>query len=280
MKALLNLIPTVMEYMASAERVKKLLSLNDEEEKNEPEAVNVFSKDAVMDGTSIKIQDMHFRYKNGYSVFEGASLEAAPGEIVALVGPSGEGKTTMLRIILGIVTAFRGRVEATCGVKSLPLGKQTRQLISYVPQGNTMMAGTILENMKLVKPEATEAEVIDALKTACIYDFVSRLSDGLDHKLGENGLGFSEGQNQRLSIARALLKDAPILLLDEATSALDVTTERNVLNNIMKNDPKKTVILTTHRPTVLSMCNRVYRIGNKTTTVIGDDDIRKLMDEF
>ena len=83
-----------------------------------------------------------------------------------------------------------------------------------------------------------------------------------------------------MSIARALLKDAPILLLDEATSALDVATERNVLNNIIKNDPQKTVILTTHRPTVLSMCNRVYRIGGKTTTVIGNDDIRKLMDEF
>ena len=280
MKVLLNLIPTIMEYMASAERVKKLLVLNDEEENTAPDEIEDFSRSASESGVSVKLKDMHFKYKNGYSVFEGASMEANPGEIVALVGPSGEGKTTMLRIILGIVTAFKGTVQAISGDKVLPLGKQTRQLISYVPQGNTMMAGTIIENMKLVNPDATEEQVIEALKTACIYDFVKKLPDGLEHKLGENGLGFSEGQNQRLSIARALLKDAPILLLDEATSALDVATERNVLNNIMKNDPQKTVILTTHRPTVLSMCNRVYRIGDKTTTVIGNDDIRKLMDEF
>ena len=280
MKALLNLIPTIMEYMASAERVKKLLVLNDEEEGNAPEELDDFAKSANANGVSVKLQDMHFKYKNGYSIFEGASLEANPGEIVALVGPSGEGKTTMLRIILGIVTAFKGSVQAISSGRTLPLGKQTRQLISYVPQGNTMMAGTIIENMKLVNPDATKEQVIEALKTACIYDFVSKLPDKLEHKLGENGLGFSEGQNQRLSIARALLKDAPILLLDEATSALDVATERNVLNNIMKNDPQKTVILTTHRPTVLSMCNRVYRIGGKTTTVIGEDDIKKLMDEF
>ena len=124
------------------------------------------------------------------------------------------------------------------------------------------------------------AQIKAKLKTACIIDFVEKLPDGLDHKLGENGLGFSEGQNQRLSIARALLKDSPILLMDEATSALDVATERNILNNIMKKNPKKTVILTTHRPTVLSMCDRVYRIADKKVCVIEQDDIRKLMDEF
>ncbi|MBE5825467.1 MAG: ABC transporter ATP-binding protein [Butyrivibrio sp.] len=280
MKTLLSLIPTIMEYMASAERVKGLLALDNEEESNEADMLEDFTMAATREGASVNVENMYFKYKNGYSVFEGASLTANPGEIVALVGPSGEGKTTMLRIILGIVTALKGDVYASVLDKKLGLGKQTRSIISYVPQGNTMMAGSILENMRLIKQDATEDEIKEVLKTACIYDFVKNLPDGIEHKLGENGLGFSEGQNQRLSIARALLKDSPILLMDEATSALDVATERNILNNIMKKNPKKTVILTTHRPTVLSMCDRVYRIADKKVSVIGQDDIRKLMDEF
>ncbi len=280
LKSLLDLIPVMMEYMASAERVKKILTLSDEEEIIPSTDIESFSKSAFENGVSVKVEDMYFKYKNGYAVFEGASIEANPGEIVALVGPSGEGKTTMLRILLGIVTAYKGSVLAVSGSESLQLGKQTRQLISYVPQGNTMMEGTIMENMMIVDQQATRDSISEALKTACIHDFVEQLPDRLDHKLGESGLGFSEGQNQRLSVARAILKNAPILLLDEATSALDVATERKVLNNIIKKDPQKTILLTTHRPTVLSMCDRVYRIANKTVSVIGQEDIKKLMDEF
>lgn len=280
MKVLLNLIPTIMEYMASADRVKKLLSLDDEEVGQSSDEVTEFSLYAEKNGVSIDVENMSFQYKNGYKVFDGASFVANPGEIVALVGPSGEGKTTMLRILLGIVNAEEGKVMAYNGTDYLKLGKSTRQFISYVPQGNTMMAGSIMENMKLVNQDATDAEVVEALKTACIYNFIDKLPDNVNHVLGENGLGFSEGQNQRLSIARALLKNAPVLLLDEATSALDVATERQVLNNIIKKDPKKTIILTTHRPTVLSMCDRVYRIADKHIEKIGEEDIRKLLDEF
>ena len=280
MKSLIDMIPAAMDYVASTERVDKLLRLNNEETKPIPAEYSQMLDAAVNGGASVCIRDMYFKYKNGYSVFEGVSLEAHPGEIVALVGPSGEGKTTMLRIILGIVNAYKGEVFSQIGDKRIDFGKQTRPMISYVPQGNTMMAGTILENMRLVKPEASEEEVEEALKTACIYDFIKQLPDGLNHLLGENALGFSEGQNQRLSIARALLKDAPILLMDEATSALDVATERMVLNNIIRNDPKKTVILTTHRPTVLTMCDRVYHIANKKISLFGEDDINRLMDEF
>ncbi len=280
MKTLLDLIPTTMEYMASADRVKSLLVLKDETDGTNAEELEAFSKAAAIAGVSVNVDNMYFKYKNGYSVFEDASFSANPGEIIALVGPSGEGKTTMLRIILGIVSAFKGRVYATASDKRIDFGKQTRSVISYVPQGNTMMAGSILENMRLVKQDASEDEIKDVLRTACIYDFVEKLPDGLDHELGENGLGFSEGQNQRLSIARALLKDSPILLMDEATSALDVATERSILNNIMKKNPKKTIILTTHRPTVLTMCDRIYRIANKTVNIIGEADVQKLLDEF
>ncbi|MBE5906325.1 MAG: ABC transporter ATP-binding protein [Lachnospiraceae bacterium] len=280
LKALLNMIPTIMEYVASAERVKKLIFLHDEEEEIEDSKISAFAMEAKEHGVSVRIKDMFFRYRNGYSVFEGASLYANPGEIIALVGPSGEGKTTMLRIILGIVTALQGDVSASGESGQVPLGKQTRQLISYVPQGNTMMAGSILENMRLIKADVSEEELEEVLETTCILDFVKKLPEGLAHELGENGLGFSEGQNQRLSIARALLKDAPVLLMDEATSALDVSTERRILNNIMKKNPKKTVILTTHRPSVLSMCDRIYRIADKKVTVIGQEEVQKLIDEF
>lgn len=280
LKTLLNLIPLIMEYMASADRIRMLLQMDDEEDNTSPEIIDAFAKSSIINGISVQVEDMYFTYKNGHSIFEGANLEANPGEIVAIVGPSGEGKTTFLRILLGIVTAYKGRVQAVCGSDSIDLGKQSRQIISYVPQGNTMMEGTIIENMTIVNQDATEEQIVEALKAACIYDFIEQLPGKLQYRLGENGLGFSEGQNQRLSIARALLKNAPVLLLDEATSALDVATERKVLNNIMKKDKNKTIFLTTHRPTVLSMCNRVYRIANKQITVIGPEDIKKLMDEF
>ena len=143
-----------------------------------------------------------------------------------------------------------------------------------------MMAGTIRENLCIVKPDASDEELTEVLETACIYDFIRQLPDGLDHRLGENGIGFSEGQNQRLSIARALLKDAPVLLMDEATSALDVVTERKILNNIMKKNPRKTILLTTHRPSVLTMCDRIYRIAEKTVSILNENEIQVLMDEF
>ncbi len=280
LKGTLNLVPDIMEYMASTQRIKKLIVLSDEKQPVNDNEMTSFVQEGMEDGVAIHIEDMHFKYKNGYSVFAGANLYAKPGEIIALVGPSGEGKTTMLRIILGIVNVLSGNVYAEVKDKRVDLGKQTRSIISYVPQGNTMMAGSILENMRLLKQDATESEIKEVLETACIGDFIEKLPEGLEHKLGESGLGFSEGQNQRLSIARALLKDSPVLLMDEATSALDVVTERNILNNIMKKNPKKTVILTTHRPTVLSMCDRVYRIENKKVSIIGQEDIQKLNDDF
>ena len=280
LKGFMNMVPSVMEFVTSAERVKKLLKLKDEDSNEILEESSVIIEKSRGMGASVCIEDMSFNYKNGYKVFEKASMKANPGEIVALVGPSGGGKTTLLRLILGIVSKSTGRIYSKIGKELLDFGKNTRAMISYVPQGNTMMAGTIKENMKLIKPDASDEEIEEALKTACIYDFVSGLPDGIEHRLGENALGFSEGQNQRLSIARALLKDAPILLLDEATSALDVVTERKILDNVIRKNPKKTVILTTHRPTVLTMCDRVYHIGSKKLCRLGERGIKELMDEF
>ena len=143
-----------------------------------------------------------------------------------------------------------------------PISASTRQLFAYVPQGNTMFAGTIAENMRNVKEDATDEEIIAALKLACAWDFVSKLPDGINSVLQERGGGLSEGQSQRLSIARALLRKSPILLLDEATSALDLRTEKQLLNNIITDSYPRTTIVTTHRTSVLNMCDRVYAIQN------------------
>ena len=185
----------------------------------------------------------------------------------------------MLRILLGIVKA-QGTIRLSTEGMSLPISTAARRLMAYVPQGNTMMNGTIAENLRMLKPDATEEEIVEALEEACAYEFVRKLPDGIHHNIGESGIGFSEGQNQRLAIARALMCRTPILLLDEATSALDVATERKVLANLMKGQKKRTCILTTHRPSVLTMCDRIYRIASEKVLEIGDDEIREIMNEF
>ncbi|WP_026519006.1 ABC transporter ATP-binding protein [Butyrivibrio sp. FCS006] len=279
MEKLLDLIPTIMAYMAASDRVKKLLLIPDEKNFDSEENKKLLS-DIANKGFSIYIKDMYFKYKNDYDVFEGANLTAGVGETIAIIGPSGEGKTTMLRVLLGIVTANCGKVYISDGDREVNMGILTRPIVSYVPQTNTMMAGTIRENLKMIRPEISDDEIYEALKIACIYDFVVKLPNRLDHMLGQNGQGLSEGQNQRLAIARALLKRSPILLLDEATSAIDVATERRIIDNIRTLYPQKIIILTTHRPTVLSKCDRVYRIADKKTQVVEQADIQRLIDEF
>ena len=237
------------------------------------------------DGISLELHDISYAYHNNTEVFEHADLKAHPHEIIAMVGPSGEGKTTMLRLILALLCPQSGEgtlssISADGSSESLPLTASARKLFSYVPQGNTMFSGTIAENMRVVKPDATDDEIIEALKSACAWDFVNRLPDGINSEIKERGGGFSEGQAQRLSIARALLRKSPILLLDEATSALDVATERAVLKNIMKDDYPRTCIVTTHRPTVLNICQRVYAIRDKKCVVLDEDEIERMVKDF
>ena len=132
----------------------------------------------------------------------------------------------------------------------------------------------------MVKDDATDEEIVDALKIACAWDFVSRMPDTINYKIGERGRGLSEGQAQRIAIARAVLRDAPVLLLDEATSALDVTTERQVLRNIIRQRPNKTCIVTTHRPSVLNMCQRVYRVMDKQITELSEEESSRMAMDF
>lgn len=284
-RSLIDIIPNAMATVASSERIREIFEF-EPEEVIEEEKSRRFASEGAKYGVSVTVDHIDFSYHSNSSskmVFRDASLYAKPGEIIALVGPSGEGKTTMLRILLGLIQTQAGNAFYSIGnddSEHLAISQATRKLISYVPQGNTMMSGTIADNMRMFHPELTDEQIIDALKMACAWDFVEKLPDQLQHVIGESGIGFSEGQNQRLAIARALLCKAPVLLLDEASSALDIHTERKILHNIMKKDPHRTCILTTHRPSVLSLCDRVYRISDQKMNVIGDGEIRKLMDEF
>ena len=212
-------------------------------------------------------------YVENKKVLVNSSMKANPGEIVALVGPSGEGKTTLIRMFLGLIHPENGEaLMLDQSGKEVKLGITTRNMFAYVPQGNTIFSGTIADNLRLVKEDASDEEIIEALKIACAYDFVEKLEKGIYSEIGARGRGLSEGQAQRISIARAILRDAPILLLDEATSALDVVTERNVLNNIILKQPNKTCIVTTHRPSVLNMCQRVYRVIDTQLTLLSEEE--------
>lgn len=254
--ALVSLVPTVIGATASAGRIMELFRLPREDDSAPP----LLPED---DGVGVCIKGLTFAYQPGETIVENIHLDAAPGEMVALVGPSGEGKTTLLRLLLGVVQAQEGELQLYSSGGSIPITAASRKYFSYVPQGNTSFSGTIAQNLRMGKPDATESEMRAALEDACILDFVDALPQGLDSRLGEKGVGISEGQAQRLAIARALLHDAPVLLLDEATSALDVETEEMVLRRLMNRSGKRTCIFTTHRPSVSGLCYKVYRIAHK-----------------
>ena len=280
--SLASLIPTAISLTISAGRLMDIVEMP-QEDYSQDSAVEKFGKQHRQEGIGLIMKDLDYTYRTGTNVFSGASMEAYPHEIVALVGPSGEGKTTMLRLILSLLKPQKGSFHICAGhneKEQLAMSPSTRKLFSYVPQGNTMFSGTIAENLRNVKPDATDEEIVEALKLACAWEFVEKLPDGIESEVKERGGGFSEGQAQRLSIARALLRKSPILLLDEATSALDVVTERKVLKNIMQDTYPRTCIVTTHRPTVLNICSRVYAIRDKRCEVLDEEAICRMMEDF
>ena len=280
--SLVGLVPTAISLTISAGRLMDIVEMP-QEDYSQDGAVNRFGKKYRETGIGLRMEHLEYTYESGTQVFNDATAEAYPHEIVALVGPSGEGKTTMLRLILSLLRPQAGEAWVCAGEdheQRLVMSPSTRKLFSYVPQGNTMFSGTIAENLRNVKPDATDEEIIEALKLACAWEFVEKLPDGIESQIKERGGGFSEGQAQRLSIARALLRKSPILLLDEATSALDVATERKVLRNIMEDTYPRTCIVTTHRPTVLNICSRVYAIRDMKCQVLDSEEIERMIRDF
>ena len=275
--SVVSIIPAFLNSSVSAHRIRELVELP--KEVHIPESGEM---DKYIDkGFEVRMDDVNFSYVEGTRVITDSAFRAKPGEIVALVGPSGEGKTTMIRLILGLIRPEDGGVKLRAsGGQEIEMNAETRHLFAYVPQGNTILSGTIAENMRMVKEDATDEEIVEALKVECAWDFVEKLPQQINNSVGERGRGLSEGQAQRIAIARAVLRAAPILLLDEATSALDVTTERTVLRNIVKQHPNKTCIVTTHRPSVLNLCQRVYRVMETHVTELNEEESSRMAMDF
>lgn len=272
-----GIIPGFLNSSVSAHRIRELVQLPRETHKEDNGKIQRMQEDAHL---SVILEDVNFSYIDGMQVIRDSDIHAAPGEIVALVGPSGEGKTTLIRLILGLIRPQSGRVclRASDGTET-DMDADSRLLFTYVPQGNTIMSGTIAENLRIVNPAASDGEIIDALKISCAWDFVKTLPQTINSPLGERGRGLSEGQAQRLSIARAMLRNAPVLLLDEATSALDARTEGKVLENIRKACPEKTCIVTTHHAGVLNLCNRIYRVQEACVTELTREEAARIIME-
>lgn len=275
---LVRIIPGMLNSAVSARRIRELVELP--REVHMPEQSERM-RQAAQHGFTVQLEHVNFAYIQEHRVLTDSNFIASPGEIVALVGPSGEGKTTMLRMILGLLHPNQGTAQlVTQDGETVPIHADTRRYFSYMPQGNTLMSGTIADNLRVVKENATEEEIKQALETACAWEFVQKMPDGIHSLLGTRGRGVSEGQAQRISIARAVLRDAPILLLDEATSALDVATERQVLRNIMHRHPNKTCIVTTHRPSVLNLCQRIYRVIDTKVTQLDEQASNQMVQDF
>lgn len=276
--SLVSMVPSAISAATAAGRIMAISELPKEEKPNDAEVAEILREGKT---ANIHAENISFAYNDDEFVFENADFKAKSGEIVAIVGSSGEGKTTFLRLLLGLIPISGGKmyISDSQGMK-IPVSPSTRALFAYVPQENMMFAKSVRDNLRLMKPEATDDELNKALDTALAYRFVYKKEKNLDTPVLEAGGGFSEGQIQRLTIARALLQDAPIMLLDEATSALDIGTEQEVLQNIMSVRQNRIIIVTTHRPSVLKLCDRVYRLQDKKIEILSKEEIKAMYDSF
>lgn len=253
-----KVVPQYYAILASAERIIEIEEISEEDKKSEMIDVHSF----YADFSHADFEHISFDYGRE-SVLEDGNVSFEKGEFVAIRGISGIGKSTLMKMLLGVFKPQKGQIRLYKKDGTyIETSENTRGLFSYVPQGNYLFSGTLRENILLIRPEATEEEINKALEMSDIKEFVDSLPEGLDTFIGEKGLGISEGQAQRLAIARALLSEAPILLLDEATSALDADTEQHVLERI-KGLKEKTCIIITHKEAALEVCDKEFVIENK-----------------
>lgn len=252
-----GILPQYYSAIASAERLTELEGLRDETSLLKSEDADKLKADFK----SVEAKNLCFGY-GAKNILENCSFTAEKGDIIAITGESGSGKSTLFKLILGLYSPNSGSLTVN---GEIPTDASVRPLFAYVPQGNMVLSGSIRDNISLCNPDVDEESIINAAKAAEIYDYIAALPDGLDTMLSERGAGLSEGQIQRISIARALITEAPVLLLDEATSALDESTETRVLENIRRMTGK-TVLFITHRNTSLKACDKIMHIENKSFT--------------
>lgn len=243
-------IPIFINAFTASERIIELQAIKQEK---------LFYKPLLKGDVGIELKNVTFQYPKGRHIFENFSYNFAPHSKTAIVGETGKGKTTLIRLVLSLLHPQKGCIEIYNKTTRLSLTNLSRNNFSYVPQGNTLLNGTIKSNLILGNEYATETDMVNALTAACA-NFVFNSEKGLDMPCGEGGNGLSEGQAQRISIARALLKPCSILIMDEATSSLDEDTEKNVIKNITNLYPEKTIIFITHRPEILKYCTHVLHL--------------------
>ena len=257
--SLASLAPSMVSIATGAGRIMEITRFEEEQDPDAERAAGLLK--SAGSGVNVVIRGLTFAYsRSGRNVLENIDLTVRPGDRLAVVGRSGNGKTTFLKLLLGLLHPVSGGITLEVNGETIDVSDSTRRFFSYVPQESSLFAGTVADNLRIVAPQASDDDIMNVLRLACIDDFVSAQPEGLEFMIGENGDNLSRGQLQRFLIARAILRDAPIILLDEATSALDPQTETAVLSNIIQDDPKKIVILTTHKNSVLKHCTRIYRV--------------------
>lgn len=251
-----GIIPQYIAMTASAERLMELETVCGAEETGQIDRESLYA-----DVSEMRAEGLTFSYDRDV-VLQGGSFTLPKGSFAVITGPSGVGKSTLLKLMLGIFRPEQGSLFVDGKAGRVRLDRTTRGLFAYVPQGNLLLSGTLRENLTITKPDAADEEIQWAVHTAAMEEYVAQLPDGLDTVLGESGAGLSEGQAQRLAIARAVLSGAPILLLDEITSALDEETERTVLERICAL-LGRTCIAVTHRPAALELADVELRVSGK-----------------
>lgn len=261
-----GLIPQYYSMQASAERLMELEEMEEEQAESKISDVHRFQKEF----RAITAEDVVFSYVEGEPVLENVSLRIEKGELLAIVGESGIGKSTLMKLLLHLMPCDKGHLYLETDSEKIEIDAGTRNVFSYVPQGNMIMSGTIRDNITFCNEDVTDEEIKRAAQTACIWEFIETLPNGLDTVLTERGEGLSMGQVQRIAIARAILDDAPILLLDECTASLDKDTEWQVLQNLKKMNTK-TIICISHTSAGIACCDRVLQIENKKFTEVENE---------
>lgn len=255
-----GIFPQYIAALAAAERLQDIDLLPKTASPREEPAIDIYKR-----FDEIRAENLVFSYDRD-KILDSASFILKKGSFCVINGPSGTGKSTLLKLLLGIYQPEQGRLFLQCGNEEIPVDSSTRRLFSYVPQGNLIFSGTLRENLLVVRPDATDEEIAFAVYVSAMDEYIPSLPDGLDTILGESGAGLSEGQVQRLAIGRAVLGGAPILLLDECTSALDKNTEALVLQRL-RSLSDKTCIAITHRPVLEGICDTAIQMEAGKITV-------------